>query len=89
MPIVLMADHQPTGGYPKLGHVIRADIGRLAQCRPGTDVRFAPTSVQTAQMELLAALDCLKTVLDRGERREADLSSERLLSVNLISGVYE
>jgi biotin-dependent carboxylase-like uncharacterized protein len=88
-PIVLMADHQPTGGYPKLGHVIRADIGRLAQCRPGTDVRFAQTSVQTAREELLAALDCLKAMLDRAEHREADLSSERLLSVNLISGVYE
>ncbi len=34
-PLVLMADRQPTGGYPKLGHVARADIGRLAQMRPG------------------------------------------------------
>ena len=32
-PFVLMADRQPTGGYPKLGNVILADIGRLAQMR--------------------------------------------------------
>ncbi len=37
---VLMADRQPTGGYPKIGTVIGADLGRLAQTRPGAMVRF-------------------------------------------------
>ena len=88
LPIVLMADRQPTGGYPKLGHVIRADIGRLAQCRPGAELRFAPVSVEAARTELLAALERLRTTLDRAQRRSGDLSSERLLSINLIGGVY-
>ncbi|AEE50107.1 biotin-dependent carboxyltransferase family protein [Haliscomenobacter hydrossis] len=34
-PIVLMADHQTTGGYPLLGQVIQADWARLAQLGPG------------------------------------------------------
>jgi 5-oxoprolinase (ATP-hydrolysing) subunit C len=86
LPIVLMADHQPTGGYPKLGHVIRADIGRLAQCRPGVELRFAPVSVQVAREELFAVLERLGTTLNRAQPTAADLSSERLLSMNLISG---
>ncbi|MCX7900067.1 MAG: urea amidolyase, partial [Methylocystis sp.] len=39
-PFVLMADRQPTGGYPKIATVISADLGRLAQKRPGESVRF-------------------------------------------------
>jgi biotin-dependent carboxylase-like uncharacterized protein len=88
LPLVLMADRQPTGGYPKLGHVIRADIGRLAQCRPGAELRFAPVSVEAARAELFAALERLRTTLEHAESRDAELSSERLLSLNLIGGVY-
>jgi biotin-dependent carboxylase-like uncharacterized protein len=87
LPIVLMADHQPTGGYPKLAHVIRADIGRLAQCRPGEIVRFAAVSVKAARTELLSALDALRNATIRPLSGEPDLTSERLLGVNLISGI--
>jgi antagonist of KipI len=41
-PIVLLADAQTHGGYPRIGHVIRADRGRLAQLRAGDAIRFAP-----------------------------------------------
>jgi antagonist of KipI len=41
-PIVLLADAQTHGGYPRIGHVIRADRGRLAQLRAGNAIRFAP-----------------------------------------------
>ena len=54
-PLVLMADRQPTGGYPKLGHVARADIGRLAQMRPGETCRFREVSVAEARAALLRA----------------------------------
>ncbi len=53
-PLVLMADHPPTGGYPKLGHVARADIGRLAQLRRGEVCRFARVSVEEARAALLS-----------------------------------
>lgn len=51
-PIVLMRDHQPTGGYPRIATVVTADLDRFAQMRPGTRVRFEPISVVHAQ-ELL------------------------------------
>ena len=47
-PIVLMRDHQPTGGYPRIGTVIAADLDRLAQMRPGTALAFAPVTLQKA-----------------------------------------
>ena len=48
-PIVLMADRQTTGGYPRLGDVIAVDLPLLAQLRPGDSFRFAPTSLVEAQ----------------------------------------
>jgi KipI family sensor histidine kinase inhibitor len=41
-PIVLMADHQTSGGYPVIATVLSADIPLLAQCLPGSRLRFAP-----------------------------------------------
>lgn len=40
LPVVLGVDGQTIGGYPKIAHVIRADLDRLAQLRPGDRVRF-------------------------------------------------
>jgi len=40
-PIALMADHQTTGGYPKIGEIAGADLPRLAQLAPGSALRFA------------------------------------------------
>lgn len=50
-PIVLMADHGTTGGYPKIATVISADLGRLAQMPPGSTFRFKAVSVEDAQAE--------------------------------------
>jgi allophanate hydrolase subunit 2 len=52
-PIVLMRDHQPTGGYPRVATVITADLDRFAQVRPGTQVRFEPVTPQRARALLL------------------------------------
>ena len=56
LPLVLMADRQPTGGYPKIGTVIRADLPPLAQLRPGQTLRFAPVTVADAVDALRAAI---------------------------------
>lgn len=48
-PIVLMRDHQPTGGYPRIATVISADLDRLAQLRPGATLAFAPVTLHKAQ----------------------------------------
>lgn len=48
-PIVLMADHQTTGGYAKIGEVASVDIPRLAQRTPGMEVRFQRCSLADAE----------------------------------------
>ena len=53
-PIVLMRDHQPTGGYPRLGTVIDVDLDRLAQMRPGSEVTFQPVTLAKAHALLRA-----------------------------------
>jgi len=47
--VVLMADHQTTGGYPRLAHVISGHHSRLAQMKPGEQIRFRFTDQQTAE----------------------------------------
>jgi len=39
-PIILMADAQTTGGYPRIARVCSVDIARLAQLRPGSMIQF-------------------------------------------------
>jgi len=53
-PIVLLADCQTTGGYPRLAQVISADLGRLAQVLPGAQLRFVPVGLAAAQALYLA-----------------------------------
>ncbi|GAA4864005.1 biotin-dependent carboxyltransferase family protein [Luteimonas vadosa] len=47
-PIVLLADAQTHGGYPRIGHAIRADWPRLAQLRPGDAVHFEACTAEDA-----------------------------------------
>ena len=53
LPIVLLVEHPSTGGYPKIGNVISADLSALAQLRPGEEVRFARVSFDEARRLLL------------------------------------
>jgi len=50
--IVLMADHQTTGGYPKIAEVAGADVARLAQLAPGGALRFSRCTVSEAREAL-------------------------------------
>jgi 5-oxoprolinase (ATP-hydrolysing) subunit C len=88
-PLVLMADRQPTGGYPKLGHVARADIGRLAQMRPGETCGFRAASVAEARAALLLREDEIATTRQRLRPLRRELTSERLFEANLIGGVVD
>src|SRR4051812_7411939 len=48
VPIALMADHQTTGGYPRIAEIASADVPRLAQIAPGGSVHFARTALDMA-----------------------------------------
>ncbi|MNB78643.1 KipI antagonist [compost metagenome] len=52
-PIVLLADRQTLGGYPKAAQVISVDLPLLAQAAPGTRIRFAEVSLREAETLLI------------------------------------
>jgi len=62
-PIILMADRQTTGGYPKIGQVISADLPKLAQLQPNHQVTFEIVSIQEAEKALLQLENHLKEIL--------------------------
>jgi antagonist of KipI len=51
--IILMADHQTTGGYPRLGNIISTHLPKLAQMKAGEEVRFKFTDHNTAESLLI------------------------------------
>lgn len=52
-PIVLMADRQTTGGYPKIAVVISTDLPKLAQHKPGDRISFKIITLEQAQQLFL------------------------------------
>lgn len=85
-PLALMADRQPTGGYPKIATVVGADIGRLAQLRPGQDLSFCAVDWS----EAVAARRAYFAAIEAGPKREplsAEVTTESLLAENLVGGV--
>ncbi|MBS1565941.1 MAG: biotin-dependent carboxyltransferase family protein [Bacteroidetes bacterium] len=62
--IVLMADHQTTGGYPRIGHVITAHLPKLAQLRPSDCIQFKKVSIEKAE-ELLFSRHQEMVILQR------------------------
>ena len=61
-PILLMADRQTTGGYPRLGEVATVDLAKAAQLRPGEELQFTLTPLETAQELLMARTTRLRAL---------------------------
>jgi biotin-dependent carboxylase-like uncharacterized protein len=86
-PIVLLADAQTAGGYPKIATVIGADLPRLAASRPGQVVRFELVGpeegerlARVAEAETLALLALLRPL------RVGGVDEAALYSCNLVTG---
>lgn len=61
-PIILMADRQTTGGYPKIGFIASVDLPILAQRKPGEKIRFKEISLKEAQQAMMKVERMIKTV---------------------------
>src|SRR4030095_1083543 len=58
--IILMADHQTTGGYPRIAHVLSTYLPILAQMKAGDKLRFKFTDQSTAEKLLIKQRQHLK-----------------------------
>jgi antagonist of KipI len=52
-PIILLADRQTTGGYPRIGQVASVDLPLIAQTKPGEELSFTDITHENAQRLLL------------------------------------
>ena len=91
LPIILLADCQTVGGYPKIATVISADLPRLAHCPPGSTLRFQSVDLAAARHALAELRQrwtdwacALQTFLPPGILDEA-----ALYGCNLISGMVD
>ena len=76
IPIILLADHQTTGGYTKIATVISADLPKLARLRPGQAIRFQAVTLEEAEKiardhahdirQLIASMKPAPPLLDAG-----------------------
>lgn len=85
LPIILLADRQPTGGYPKIATVISSDVNLIAHCPPGTAIRFVPIS----QEEALAAARQRESDLRRLIGELAVARATRLLRLSVDGRAYD
>lgn len=87
-PMILMAERQTTGGYPKIGTVASVDLPRLGQIPTGQPVRFVRISREDAEELLIGARTALRSLLaDLRPKAGLVCDSGFLLGVNLIDGV--
>lgn len=88
-PIILLADCQTVGGYPKIATVISADLPRLAHCPPGSKITFQAVDLAGAR-QALAELRQRWTDWARGLQTflpPGCLDEAALFGGNLISGM--
>jgi biotin-dependent carboxylase-like uncharacterized protein len=91
LPIALLADHQTTGGYPKIATVISADLPALGRSAIGSKISFAPVSLDEAveaRRKLFQLAEGLRTKIVPVPPPSTEVAS-RLLACNLISGVCD
>jgi biotin-dependent carboxylase-like uncharacterized protein len=87
-PILLLADHQTTGGYPKIATVISADLPAVGRRRPGDAIRFAAVTIDEAERLAGAEERYLAGLIASFEPvTDGNIDLASLYTGNLISGV--
>lgn len=89
-PIVLLADAQTAGGYPKIATVVSADLARVAAARPGDALRFVLIGTEkgealarAAEAETRALLASVRPMMPGGVDEVA------IYAGNLVSGFID
>jgi biotin-dependent carboxylase-like uncharacterized protein len=91
LPIVLLADRQTTGGYPKIATVISADVPALGRMTPGSKLGFDVVDIETAEAAARQLASEISSMAQRigSVRRERSIDLARLMGENLVSGMVD
>ncbi|MBK7765621.1 MAG: biotin-dependent carboxyltransferase family protein [Sulfuritalea sp.] len=88
-PIILLADCQTVGGYPKIATVIGADLPRLGRALPGQTLRFVEVGIDQALAARRQAANDLAACIAGMVPSGAQLDLIALYNANLIDGVID
>jgi len=91
LPIVLLADRQTVGGYPKIATVISADLPAVSRLPIGAKIRFRSVSIaeaKAARRRLVADIEGLPGKIVPLRQTDGELTP-KLLNCNLIGGVVD
>ena len=83
---VLLADHQTTGGYPKIATILSSDLDGVAQLRPGDVLAFEAVSAEEGVRVVRAQAQARRAFLQAIAQPSGSLEA-RLWRENLVSGV--
>jgi biotin-dependent carboxylase-like uncharacterized protein len=89
LPIVLLADRQTTGGYPKIATVISADMPALGRLMPGAKVAFKTVDIAAAEAAHRQHRADLDAIADSIVGVRAAIDAAKLLESNLVSGMID
>lgn len=87
--IILLADCQTVGGYPKIATVIGADLPRLGHALPGQPLRFVEVNMAQALAARRAAAATLAECIASRVPASSELDLDALYAANLIDGVID
>jgi biotin-dependent carboxylase-like uncharacterized protein len=87
-PIVLLADHQTTGGYPKMATVISADISRMGRLKPGSKIQFIEVTADEAQKARFEHEKMISSAISGFVSADPWLDEKALYLENLVSGFF-
>lgn len=89
LPIVLLADRQTTGGYPKIATVISADMPALGRLMPGAKVAFKAVDIAAAEAAHRQHRADIDAIADSIVGVRAAIDAAKLLESNLVSGMID
>jgi allophanate hydrolase len=83
---ILLADHQTTGGYPKIATIVSCDLDSVSQLRAGDTLRFEAVKAHDAVALARCAAGAQSAYLN-GLKTARSTLSERLMRLNLVDGM--
>jgi len=90
MPIVMLADHQTTGGYAKIVTVISVDIDKFAQMKPENKVKFTQVNLEEAHRLLQGREEKITNLhFKKKESVESKSANVRIFKVKLKEKIYK
>jgi antagonist of KipI len=88
LPIIMMADRQTTGGYPKIATVISSDISMLGQTKPGDKIKFSAVSITEAHNILLEHENLVKRIKEEIHKQQVKAENVKMYNLKVNGKLY-